>query len=84
MTHQTQKDNHGQPENFAPPPADYEHLICPTKTRIQIAAEYGIDPHTLKNWIKRDGLDVPPGDLSPKSQRLLYETYGTPPTPEGK
>jgi len=64
------------------PDGDSEKLIRPTKTRKEIASEYGIDPHTLKNWLKRDGLNIPSGDLSPKSQRLIYHTYGSPPTTE--
>ncbi|HAD15174.1 MAG TPA: hypothetical protein DCF33_22340 [Saprospirales bacterium] len=57
-------------------------FIQPSKTRKEIAAEYGIDPHTLKNWFKRDKLDIPSGDISPKFQKLIYETYGYPPLKE--
>jgi hypothetical protein len=53
--------------------------IQPSKTRKEIASEYGIAPHTLKNWFKRDKLEIPSGDISPKFQRLIYETYGFPP-----
>lgn len=54
-------------------------LIKPTKTRKEIATEYGICTHTLKRWIKRANLDIPSGDLPPKSQTLIYETFGLPP-----
>ncbi|MBN8680847.1 MAG: hypothetical protein J0M29_21665 [Chitinophagales bacterium] len=59
--------------------AAIQNHLKPTKTRKEIAAEYGIDPHTLKNWFKRDKLEIPSGDISPKFQHLIYETYGIPP-----
>lgn len=55
-------------------------LIKPTKTRKEIASEYGICTHTLKRWIKRANLQIPSGDLPPKMQHLIYAAFGEPPT----
>lgn len=79
MNQQPNKDNHGLPKEFARGEGEIEARIRSTKTRKQVAAEYGIDPYTLKNWIKRSNLEITSGDLSPKSQRLLYAAFGVPP-----
>ena len=78
MNHQTHKNDHDQSQkNFGG--GDYESLIRPVKTRETIAREYDINARTLRRWCKREGLDIPSSSLSPKYQRLIYETFGTPP-----
>lgn len=56
-----------------------EQLIQATKSREQIAREYGIDVRTLRRRLKRYDLEIPKGFLTPKVQRLIYETFGPPP-----
>jgi uncharacterized protein YjcR len=49
-----------------------------TKTRLQIADEYGVSPRTLRRWLKRDHIQVTAGLLSPKDQARIYEALGHP------
>jgi transposase-like protein len=49
--------------------------------RVAVAQEYGIGVRTLRRWIRGQGLDIPSGTLSPKSQALLYRAFGPPPPP---
>ncbi len=57
----------------------YEHLILPIKTHEAVAQEYNIHVRTLRRWCIREGLVIPQCPLAPKFQRLIYETFGTPP-----
>jgi transposase-like protein len=78
MNHQIHKNDHDQSKDFKLG-ADYEALILPVKTREIIAREYGIHVRTLRRWCKREGLEIPTSSLAPKHQRIIYETFGTPP-----
>jgi hypothetical protein len=49
------------------------------KTRAMIADEYGIHRKTLERKIKQAGLELPSGNISPKSQQVIYEYFGSPP-----
>lgn len=49
-----------------------------TKTRTQLASEYGIDRKTLYNWIWKSGLPINKGLLSPKSLEIIYKEFGDP------
>ena len=49
-----------------------------SKTRTQLAAEYGVSPRTLSRWLKRQNLSVSPGLLCPKEQARIYQTFGHP------
>ena len=51
---------------------------CHTKTRAQIADEYGISPRTLRRWLQREQIEVPNGLLCPKDQARIYEAFGVP------
>ncbi len=53
-------------------------VILLPKTRLQIAIEYGMTPRFLTTKIKRFHLDIPSGDILPKHQKLIYETFGYP------
>ncbi|MDX1910283.1 MAG: hypothetical protein SFV22_02295 [Saprospiraceae bacterium] len=57
---------------------DLDQHIPKVKTHTMIAQEYGVHPRTLRRWCAREGLDLPPTALSPKYQRLIYETFGLP------
>ena len=47
-----------------------------TKTRSQIAHEYGISRWTLGRWLKRAGIKLSSGGVTPKEQELIYQTFG--------
>ena len=49
-----------------------------TKTRAQIADEYGVSPRTLRGWLKRGNIQITAGLLSPKDQARIYEALGHP------
>ncbi len=49
-----------------------------TKTRLQIAEEYGITPKTLRNRLKKENCNLPKGFLCPKAVEKIYETLGHP------
>jgi transposase-like protein len=49
-----------------------------TKTREAIAGEYGVCPRTFRRWLKRANVKLPSGNLTPKYQDLIYETFGFP------
>jgi hypothetical protein len=56
-----------------------ELIILPVKTHYAIAQEYCVSPRTFRRWCKREGLVLPKGQLNPKYQRRVYETFGVPP-----
>jgi len=49
-----------------------------TKTRSQIATEYNVCPRTLRRWLKRNGITLPPGLIFPKDQSRIYQALGPP------
>lgn len=48
------------------------------KTRKQIALEYGISERTLRRYLKKLEIEIPSGNLTPKSQKIIYENLGYP------
>ena len=48
------------------------------KTRIIIAAEFEMTPRQLTAKIKKFQFDIPSGDIMPKHQKLMYDTWGYP------
>ena len=50
------------------------------KTRQQIADEFGINRKTLERMLKRADMILPSGNVSPKSQQVIYEYFGMPPS----
>ena len=57
--------------------------ITATKTRRQIAAEYGITARTLRRWLKKYNINLPNRLLCPKEQAIIYSYFGDPNTFNG-
>ncbi|MFT6319918.1 MAG: transposase-like protein [Granulosicoccus sp.] len=54
-------------------------MLGKSKTRTEIANEYGIDRKTLYNWLKTEGIELKKRRLlAPKKQEQIYRTYGIP------
>lgn len=49
------------------------------KTRQEIAEEYGISRRTLQRWLKKMGINLTNGLLTPSEQRQIYKKFGLPP-----
>ncbi len=49
-----------------------------SKTRRQIADEYGITPRTLRRWLKKSNIDLPRRLICPREQDIIYQTFGNP------
>ena len=49
-----------------------------TKTRSEIAEEYGIDRRTLQRWLKKEKVAIPNRMLTPREQQLIYQLFGKP------
>ncbi len=50
-----------------------------TKTRAQLAAEYGISRKTFYNWLKKEGIVLHNRNLiTPKELELIYGRFGNP------
>jgi ribosomal protein S18 len=49
-----------------------------SKTRKEIAAEYGCNYNTLRRHLESAGIILPKGLVSPKDQRRIYEALGYP------
>jgi len=48
------------------------------KTRQEIADEYGISTKTFSRWLKKENIVLSSGLLTPKEQKIIYETLGKP------
>lgn len=55
---------------------EMEHYFA--KTRQQIADEYGICTKTLLKWLKNEKIYLKKGLIDPKTQLLIYNTFGDP------
>lgn len=53
-------------------------MIRKTKTRQEIAEEYGINRRTLQRWLKQENIDLPNRLLGPKEQARIYQLFGKP------
>jgi len=49
------------------------------KTRQEMAREYNLSPKPFMKKLARAGITLPPGRVSPKDQKRIYETIGYPP-----
>lgn len=58
-----------------------ESLIIKSKTRQEVAEEYGIDRKTFYRWLKKANIKIPAGLIKPCDLRLIYETFGVPKSP---
>lgn len=49
-----------------------------SKTRQEMAKEYGVDRKTFYLMLKRMDVSIPPGLILPKFQELIYTRLGKP------
>lgn len=49
-----------------------------SKTRQQLAHEYGISVKTFGRWLKSKGIDIPQGIICPADLAKIYEVFGKP------
>ena len=49
-----------------------------SKTRTMIANEYGISRKTLQRWLKKAGIDISNGLVTPAEQKRIYKKFGKP------
>ncbi|MEY4936743.1 MAG: hypothetical protein RIS64_3102 [Bacteroidota bacterium] len=49
------------------------HTPTPFKNRKIIATELGISVKTLSRWLKKEGIELPNGLLSPHFQVVIYQ-----------
>ena len=54
------------------------------KTRIEIADEYGIGRKMLDRKLKRAGIELKLGKVSPNEQEVVYKYFGPPKSLESK
>ena len=52
-----------------------------TKTRQQVAEEFGISVKTLNRRLKKENIIVESGILFPKTLEIIYSTFGVPERP---
>lgn len=48
------------------------------KTRQQVANEYGISRRTFYDWLKKAGIELKDGLLTPKELDIIYQRFGDP------
>jgi len=58
--------------------ADLESFNLGTKTRKQVAGEYGISVETLRRRLKIAKINIPAGIIFPKTLKIIYKTFGIP------
>lgn len=49
-----------------------------SKTRQEIANEYGVNRKTFYKMLKRADLNIPSGLITPASQKTIYDHFGHP------
>lgn len=49
-----------------------------SKTRSELASEYGITRKTFYNWLKKEGISIPQGIIRPCDVRKIYQAFGMP------
>jgi len=54
----------------------FSKQIC--KTRQQLADEYGICCKTFNKLLKKKGIKLDKGLITPKDQKIIYKTLGIP------
>lgn len=52
-----------------------------SKTRSELASEYGVTRKTFYNWLKKENIHIPQGAIKPCDVRKIYQTFGTPEKP---
>lgn len=48
------------------------------QTRQEISNAYRISHRTFDRWLKRAGIQLTPGLITPKELQLIYDTFGPP------
>ena len=49
-----------------------------TKTKQQLADEYGVCSKTFNKWLKKHNIEVDRGLITPKEQKIIYSILGVP------
>jgi len=49
-----------------------------TKSRKEIANDYGVNVRTLYRWIKKSNIMLPRGLITASQQQLIYNKFGDP------
>jgi abortive infection bacteriophage resistance protein len=49
-----------------------------SKTRKQLAKEYGICTKTFNRWLKQERIEIPRGKIKPTHLELIYTKIGVP------
>lgn len=55
-----------------------ESMKLTVKTRQQVAAEYGTTVHTLVCRLRANGIELPRGNIFPKTIKEIYYALGIP------
>ena len=58
---------------------EFMFFIQPTKTRKEMANEYGMGLKAFARRLHFYNIELPPGLITPKHQLLIYSALGTPP-----
>lgn len=48
------------------------------KSRREMAAEYGVSARTFSRMLEKSNIILPPGFITPKFQKKIYEQFGDP------
>jgi len=49
-----------------------------SKTRKELANEYGVTRRTLFRWLLNSNIKIPPGLIKPRELDIIYKKFGTP------
>lgn len=49
-----------------------------SRSREELAHDYGVSPRTFRRWLKRYRIDLPRGLVKPVDIRRIYERLGKP------
>lgn len=58
--------------------AEGNERLLVSKTRKDLAAEYGISPRTLRRRLKKAGIQLHRGKIMPADLKRIYATLGEP------
>jgi transposase-like protein len=59
-----------------------DNIIWKTKTRTEVAMEYGIDRKTLYRWLKKTNILISKGLITPGELEKIYTEFGDPKSPK--
>ncbi|MFH0843828.1 MAG: helix-turn-helix domain-containing protein [Bacteroidota bacterium] len=55
-----------------------EPILLKSKTRTEVAMEYGISVRTLYRWIRKVKIKISYGLIDPLHLKMIYDNYGDP------